>query len=165
MLPQNPPLQADVGRERFRLVRTPPPVIASVHHRAVCPTRLSGQLFAGLAPLEPFPDDHELIWLFEAEPTLADPDIVWFYNRLRFVTDRGPDRVMFEVEPASKSVRFTVERDGARLTSAEVHDVQGMTIARGPDGEGAQMMLHDGDTVTLWLKPRVRTEWRLHERL
>ena len=127
--------------------------------------RLSGKLFAGLAPLEPFPDDHELIWLFEVEPSLADPDVVWFYNRLRFVTERGPDRVTFEVEPASKSVRFTWVRDGAELNSAEIHDVQGMTVEKGPNGEGVQMNLHDGDTVTLWLKPETRAEWRLHERL
>ena len=115
--------------------------------------------------MDPFPDEHELIWLFEVEPTLADPDIVWFYNRLRFVTERGSDKVTFEVEPASKSVRFTWERDGAELNSAEIHDVRGMTVVKDPNGEGVRMNLHDGDTVMLWLKPETRAEWRLHERL
>ena len=111
--------------------------------------------------MDPFPEEHELIWLFEAEPTLADPDVVWFYNWVRFVTERGRDNVSFEVEPSGKLVRFSWSRDGAELTSAEIYGVHGLAVLKEKAGEGLAMQLDQNDSVVLWLKPSVRLEWHL----
>ena len=38
--------------------------------------------------MDPFPEEWELLALFESEPTLPISDVPWFYNRLTFQTKR-----------------------------------------------------------------------------
>jgi hypothetical protein len=38
--------------------------------------------------VNPFPEDHELLSIFESEPEVLDADVPWFYNTLTFRGDR-----------------------------------------------------------------------------
>ena len=49
-----------------------------------------------------FPDEYELIGLFESEPELFDgEDKPWAYNELKFTTVRGDDQVVVTIYPPS----------------------------------------------------------------
>lgn len=53
-----------------------------------------------------FPDEWELIGLFECEPKLSDDDIPWAYNTLLFETTRGRDRLRCLIEAGYGDFRF-----------------------------------------------------------
>ena len=111
--------------------------------------------------MNPFPEEHDLIWLFEAEPTTTDAGIGWYYNHVSFVTERGSDKVAVDIWPSYGEVAIKWERDGDVLTSAEVHGVEGMSVLRETTGEGLRLDLEESDTVTLWLKPTVHLRWSI----
>lgn len=54
--------------------------------------------------MNPFPEDYELISIFESEPKLLDEDIPWFYNTLFFRLQRNDDILSCIFSPAYRSI-------------------------------------------------------------
>ena len=112
--------------------------------------------------MDPFPTEYDLIWLFEAEPKLADADAPWVYNWIQFVTDRGQDQVTVEIEPGNRDLRLSWSRDGIELTSAELISVHGLVVVNDKRGEGLSIRFWEDNEAMLWLKPVIRLEWHFN---
>jgi hypothetical protein len=105
-----------------------------------------------------FPDDHELVTFFEAEPTLLDPTSPWFYNTLEFKTVRHGFVVECRLQPSygeistrllvgdSELVRFDLQRfKSVRLIMDKNKELLRADFDRG----------HKQETFALILKPYV----------
>lgn len=57
-----------------------------------------------LVPTSSFPELHELIWLFESEPTIPEEYPGWPIIPPTFETERGPWRVRCEIAPYDYTV-------------------------------------------------------------
>src|SRR3954464_324442 len=81
--------------------------------------------------MNPFPEEWELLALFESEPTIADRDVPWFYNRLTFETKRGGDEIRCEIEPGYEILNIIWWRDGKEKMKLELHWVRGLRVVTG----------------------------------
>ncbi|RLQ93611.1 hypothetical protein [Falsibacillus albus] len=53
-----------------------------------------------------FPSKHELIDIFESEPSGLDEDMPWYYNQLRFVLKRNESVLEAEIMPSVSDVKL-----------------------------------------------------------
>jgi hypothetical protein len=115
--------------------------------------------------MDPFPELHDLIALFEAEPTYTDPGVPAVYNRLTFITERGTDRVRCEVEPANGCLTLAWARDGAEVVRADFAGVAALRIEaeRGREILVAELRAPDARPARLQLRPAVHLSWGTHE--
>jgi hypothetical protein len=113
--------------------------------------------------IEPFPQDWQLIGLFECEPSLLDPDVPWVYNRLRFLTERGPDRVECEIEPASEIVEVRWWQSGLLRLHLDLRWVRSLAVEEGPVHEALVAEFRYGrgfvNPLVLQLRPHVSVSW------
>lgn len=106
-----------------------------------------------------WPELHDLIWLFEAEPKIEFPDIGWPVSQATFVTARGSWRVICTIAPYVYTVDLRLgqgEEDVVRLRFPEV--VQTVEVDR-THGVEALVVSFDRDSragaLRLQLKPSV----------
>ena len=64
-----------------------------------------------------WPELHDLIWLFEAEPKIEFPDIGWPVSQATFVTARGSWRVICTIAPYVYTVDLRLGQGGRGATS------------------------------------------------
>src|SRR5690348_10052658 len=111
--------------------------------------------------MDPFPEQHELLSLFEAEPTLADPGVPWAYNSLRFETTRGRDHLVCEIEPGYEELRLNWSHDGAEIVRLDLRWVNGLTVESSDGRESLVGTFRDAHVkpVRLQLRPIVHLTW------
>jgi len=73
-----------------------------------------------------FPDHHELMSLFESEPTLVDAETPWTYNRLQFTRTTGDSAVECIIEPGCETPRFRWSLRGTEVM--DLRWVSGLTV-------------------------------------
>lgn len=113
--------------------------------------------------MNPFPENWELIELFEAEPELANPELGsnWAYNTLTFSTVRNEDRVRCVIEPGESFLQLEWSRNGKEIVSLVVRWVSGMTI-EGSNGKEVLVVIFDSERLLplrVQLKPSVHVFW------
>lgn len=81
--------------------------------------------------MNPFPEEWELLSLFESEPKVSDRDVPRFYNRLIYETTRDRDRVRCEIEPAYDTLKITWWHAGQEKLKLELHWVLGLRVVTG----------------------------------
>ena len=111
--------------------------------------------------MNPFPENWELLEFSEAEPQLADPGGVWFYNRVTFSTIRGEDEVRCAIEPAEYVLDLQWCRGGKELVSLAVRRVRGLMIEKNSGKEVLVVTLDNDHLLPLrvQLKPSVHVFW------
>ena len=111
--------------------------------------------------MNPFPEQYELIGLFECEPVLADADIPWEYNSLRFDTMRGVNRLVCEIAPGYEVVRLEWTRDGVEMVHLEMNGVHGLIVETVGDRETliGTFLEPAIDEFRLQLRPSVHLRW------
>ncbi len=117
--------------------------------------------------MDPFPEEHELISLFEGEPALADARDPWFYNDLTFTTRRGNELLVCEMEPGCDTLKVAWSRDEVILVSLSLKFVSGMEVERGPASEALVVQCQDRHLLPLriQLKPTIAVSWGTDSRL
>ena len=117
--------------------------------------------------MKPFPEDHELISLFECEPEVLDDGNPWFYNRLTFETSRGPDLVRCEMEPASEEVRLLWSRDDIEIVNLRLYWVRRIQVEadRGVETFVCHFREDRVSSLRLQLKPSVHLTWGTEQAL
>ena len=80
--------------------------------------------------IDPFPEPHELISLFESEPTLVDPDhgYGWAYNSVIFTTVKSDDRLRCEIWGSGGHIQLDWERAGDKLVTLDIWGVTGLRV-------------------------------------
>ena len=112
--------------------------------------------------MKPFPEEHELIWLFESEPRLTDKDVIWYYNELTFTTERGNECVECAISPAYSELKFRWSRVGVELVSLEVKRVSGLEVIKAKDADLLKATFGEGSglqPLLIKLKPNVWISW------
>jgi hypothetical protein len=114
-----------------------------------------------LAPVKRIPEAHELIGLFETEPTLLDAGVPWVYNRVTFTTTRQNVTVTVAVESASRVVDVALSVDGEPLSTFALREVESLDLERHKGTEGLRVEFRSPavEPFLLWLKPRVSVHW------
>jgi hypothetical protein len=104
-----------------------------------------------------FPDDHELVAFFEAEPRVLDPGVPWFYNTLDFETERRGVLVRCRLAPSYGDIDVRLALvGGVELARVEVSAFNNINLVASAQGEalvatsGKEPGMH-----CLMLKPRV----------
>jgi hypothetical protein len=115
--------------------------------------------------MNPFPEEHDLIALFECEPTLADEDIPWFYNHLCFTSVRGNEKIECHIEPAGQELIFKWWLDNLEKINLVVRGIKGLEISMQANtdmliasfGEENQTQV-----LKIRLKPFVSLSWEVN---
>lgn len=111
--------------------------------------------------MDPFPPKHELLSLFECEPSLTDANVPWEYNCLRFDTTRGADRIICEIEPGYEVLRLQWSRDGTEIVRLGLNWVCGLTVEVEGGREVLVGTLRDPaiEPFRLQMRPQVHLSW------
>ena len=107
------------------------------------------------------PDEHELIWLFEQEPEVQDPDSPLYYNTLGFEVVRDTERLVCTVSPSYGDVELHLTRDGEPAVDLSLGHVERLSVLKENGGEALVLDFGLGGVhqLRLWLKPRIRLSW------
>jgi hypothetical protein len=111
--------------------------------------------------MNPFPEEWELLALFEAEPIVIDRDVPRFYNRLIYETARGANIVRCEIEPGYEKLTLTCWRDSETWLSLDLSWVSGLRVVTGAGKDYLIASFRDPNLCDLefHLKPVVCLRW------
>jgi len=111
--------------------------------------------------MNPFPDEWELLSLFEAEPTITDRDVPWFYNRLTFNTTRGGDGICCEIEPGYEILNIRWWNRGREKIRLELRWVSGLQVVTGSGKDYLIAHFRDRylEDLEFHLKPVICLRW------
>lgn len=107
-----------------------------------------------------YPELHELIWLFEVEPTVEHEDLGWPVSRTTFTTMRGPWTVVCGIEPYMYSVDLQIRHEDAEVVSLRMPEVvESVAVDRTRGAEALQIRFSSRAEflrgLRLQLKPNV----------
>ena len=107
------------------------------------------------------PAEHELIELFEVEPTVLDSGVPRSYNSLTFDTVRGEYRVVCEIQSGYGQVRVHWSRDGIDLVRLDLRRVAGLAVERAGERQLLVATFDDSGLVPmrLQLRPTSQVSW------
>jgi hypothetical protein len=112
--------------------------------------------------VKPFPEEHELLALFEVEPTLLDAGIPWVYNTLTFASLRDGHRVECTIVPGYGELRVAWSNAAQSLVDIRLNQVEGLRVEIGKTREAlvAEFSEKTGlGLLTIELKPTIRLTW------
>lgn len=70
-----------------------------------------------------FPEEHELLWLFESEPVLAEPEEFWQFNTLNFTVENDSLKLTCSMSPYVGDMTITLEQEDQTLVHLNLFDV------------------------------------------
>ncbi len=110
--------------------------------------------------IKPFPQDYELITLFESEPIILSEEVPWYYNTLFFELSREEIDLNISIEPACNrlSIRTSNKKQGT-IFELEFEPIIGLEIYKDSYSEGLIIIMDEDDpnvTLKLETKPYIR---------
>ncbi len=112
--------------------------------------------------LQGFPEDHELISFFEAEPAILDPGVPWVYNTLDFSTNRNGIEVRARIAPSYRELTLRLLLDGYELALFELKEAEGFRIDADKHREALVVTFAEQrrlEDFVLQLKPSICVSW------
>ncbi len=111
--------------------------------------------------MDPFPEEWQLLSLFEAEPEVVDRDVPWAYNTLIFDATRGIDRVHCRIMPSYEILRLTWWQSNEMRLSLDLNWVSGLQVVTENGHECLIASFRDTHLLNLefCLKPNVCLKW------
>jgi hypothetical protein len=112
--------------------------------------------------MKPFPDQYELLSLFESDPVLTDAKVPWAYNHLTFTRTIGESRIECEIEPGYETLKFRWVQHGAEVMDLDLHWVSGLTVEC--DGGREALVAHFRERsgllpLRIQFAPSIRVSW------
>lgn len=108
-----------------------------------------------------FPEEWELLSLFECEPRLSARNVPWFYNQLTFETKRGNDEIRCEIEPGYGTLNICWWQFGKEKMKLELHWVSAIRVVTGNGRDYLVATFRDQflSDLEFHLKPDVCLRW------
>ncbi|RSK26280.1 hypothetical protein EJF36_05075 [Bacillus sp. HMF5848] len=108
-----------------------------------------------------FPEEHELIDIFESEPTEIDEDMPWYYNELRFYLKRNENVLEAIISPAISDIKLRWHNQKHILASLHLEDVKGIKIEKKDGTESLCIMFEDllVKDLIITTKPYISISW------
>lgn len=102
-----------------------------------------------------FPEDHELVSLFESEPRVLDNEAPWYYNTLFFSLIRNNDHLECIIEPAYSRISFRLMIENRLIYDLHFDNIEGIELEKCKDKEFLKIIFNDEDSVkTLLLETK-----------
>lgn len=110
------------------------------------------------------PDLDELLWLFEVEPEVMDPDVPLPYNTLTYRTERDRDELVCIISPAYRDLEILWRCGDRELVHLSLTTVTGIRVVKEDGRECLVASVEDDAFPPLWvqLKPTVNVRWRMN---
>jgi hypothetical protein len=108
------------------------------------------------------PEEHELLWLFETEPELFEPDEPWCFNILTFSVARGPDELRCIITPYYGDLQIHWKQTSHKILDLSLSYVERLQVQK---ENGRELMVAEFDPsinfkpLELQLKPSVYLSW------
>lgn len=112
--------------------------------------------------MKSFPEEYELIDIFECEPQIMDKKLPWFYNSLKFILNRNKDLIELELEPSIGLVKIVWSQSERQLMSLHLENVMGLEIEKNKGIENLHIIFRGENFVNpliLQLKPEIHIKW------
>jgi hypothetical protein len=111
--------------------------------------------------MDPFPQLHELLGFFEAEPSITERDVPWFYNRLTYETTRGENQIVCSIEPGYGQLCLIWTRENALVARLELDDILSIYVdsERGVEKLVAKFGAANVLDFEFQLKPTIHIRW------
>ena len=108
-----------------------------------------------------FPEQYELIGLFESEPVLADVGVPWTYNRLQFTRTIGESSVSCVIEPGYETLRFRWFLRDIEVMDLDLRWASGLTVESevGREALIADFRGQGFSPLRIQLKPSIHISW------
>lgn len=99
--------------------------------------------------------------LFEGEPTLLDPGVPWFYNRVTFVLRRDGERIDCAIEAADHLLDFRWSIHDRTVVRLQLANVVGLEVRQTPASEGLTITTSPAELGSLYVQvsPQVAVIW------
>ena len=111
--------------------------------------------------MKPFPEPHELLGLFEVEPTITDRDVPWCYNRLTYEIVRGDDAISCSIEPGYSQLCLIWMRKNELVIRLEIDDIASLHVESNRGVE--KLIAKFGNEAILdfefQLRPAIHVRW------
>ena len=109
------------------------------------------------------PELHDLTWLFESEPVLADADVPLPYNTVTVTHERDGERLSVLMSPAYRDVQVHWKRGDRELLGLVLTHVRRVSIEAGEEGEALLVELDDPKFKALIVrtKPSISVHWAM----
>ena len=111
--------------------------------------------------MNPFPQEWELLSVFESEPTVVDRGVPWEYNSLIFETCRGDDCIRCEIEPGYEIIKLKWWRGRLEMLDLDLYWVRGLRVVTGGGKDCLIASFRDPHLLDLefHLKPTICLKW------
>jgi hypothetical protein len=119
----------------------------------------------GQVGFDRFPQDWELISLFEGEPMLSDFGVPWVYNHLQFSLVRPNGKLDCGIEPANGILDVRWSLNGETCVHLTLRQVQALEAHAGPECEFLLATFAGGNLEPLQLqtKPSIAIRWGVRD--
>jgi hypothetical protein len=112
--------------------------------------------------VNPFPEDFELLSIFECAPEVLDTDIPWFYNTLTFRGKRDELNYLIKISPAYGCLEVRIGDPSQPITHLSITEVSALRLHEG-HGEAVLMASFSPDSgrgiLKIRLRPHLSIEW------
>jgi hypothetical protein len=104
------------------------------------------------------PDDAELAYFFECEPTLLDPEAPWIYNTLTFETERDGVVIWFQISPSYSTLEVVLSTREQELSRVKIGTFSALEISTDGGRETLIVKYGEMDAARLFLnlRPHIR---------
>lgn len=113
-------------------------------------------------PVNPFPEDFELLSIFESEPEVLDVDAPWFYNTLTYRGERDGLKYMIKLSPAYGELEVRIGDSTHLITHLSITSVSALRLHEG-HGDAVLMASFPPDSgrgiLKIRVRPRLSVEW------
>lgn len=113
-------------------------------------------------PVNPFPEDFELLSIFECEPEVLVADVPWFYNTLTFRGERDGLKYLIKLSPAYGDLEVRIGDPNQPITHLSITEVSTLRLHEG-HGEAVLMASFSDDSgrgiLKIRLRPQLSIEW------
>lgn len=112
--------------------------------------------------MEPFPQEYEIMELFETEPTKLDEEVSFFYNNNTYKLCRPNGNLYFEIEPGSHWTRIAWKQEGDLVIDLILEKVKGIEIEKRSGKEFLKVYFDEEQglrTLVIKTKPEISIIW------
>lgn len=112
--------------------------------------------------MNPFPEDFELLSIFESEPEVLDANVPWFYNILTFRGERDGLKYRIKISPACGDLVISIGDSNHPITQLSITAVSALRLHEG-HGDAVLMASFPSDSgrglLKIRLRPHLSIEW------
>lgn len=109
-----------------------------------------------------FPQEHELLWLFETEPVLREPDEEWYCTTLTFAVTQDLRQLCCTLTPYRGEMTLALEQGTQPILKLELSNIVSTKVVEKDKTNFLEIVFAGHMKVKpliLQMKPRISVQW------